>query len=121
MNVVSFGFKYGLPMEADLVFDVRFLPNPFYVEDLRPQTGLDEGVERYIFGFAQTGQYLEKVRDLLAFSLPLYAQEGKTGLTIAVGCTAAITARWRWPTRWRSLVRGRGYAVTENHRDIARG
>lgn len=121
VNVVSFGFKYGLPIEADLVFDVRFLPNPFYVEDLRPQTGLDEGVERYVFGFAQTGQYLEKVRDLLAFSLPLYAQEGKTGLTIAVGCTGGHHRSVAVAHALAEFVRGRGYAVTENHRDIARG
>ena len=97
------------------------MPNPFYIEELRPQTGLDEGVERYVFGFQQTGQYLEKVKDLLAFSLPLYAEEGKTGLTIAVGCTGGHHRSVAVAHAVAEFVRCRGYAVTENHRDIARG
>ena len=87
VQVVSFGFKYGLPMEADLVFDVRFMPNPFYIEELRPRTGLERAVAGYVFSFQQTKEYLVKLQDLLAFSLPLYAEEGKTALVIAVGCT----------------------------------
>ena len=87
VSVTSFGFKYGLPLEADLVFDVRFMPNPFYIEDLRPRTGLDQAVADYVFHFPQTQDYMRRLEDLLAFSLPLYAEEGKTSLTIAVGCT----------------------------------
>ena len=87
VSVTSFGFKYGLPLEADLVFDVRFMPNPFYMEDLRPRTGLDQAVADYVFHFPQTQDYMRRLEDLLAFSLPLYAEEGKTSLTIAVGCT----------------------------------
>ena len=86
-NITSFGFKYGLPLEADLVLDVRFMPNPFYIEELRHQTGLDKPVADYVFGFQQTQDFLRKVEDLLSFTLPLYAEEGKTGLVIAVGCT----------------------------------
>ena len=86
VSVTSFGFKYGLPMEADLVFDVRFMPNPFYIEELRHQTGLDQPVADYVFSFQQTKDYLKRLEDLLALSLPMYAEEGKTRLVIGVGC-----------------------------------
>ena len=79
VSVTSFGFKYGLPLEADLVFDVRFMPNPFYIETLRPQTGLDRDVADYVFGFQQTKDYLKHLEDLLAFSLPLYAEAFDAG------------------------------------------
>lgn len=87
ITVMSFGYKYGIPMEADLVLDARFLPNPFYVEELRPQSGLDRAVSEYVFKFAQTGQFMEQLEKMLDFLLPLYIEEGKLGLTIAVGCT----------------------------------
>ena len=87
VTITSFGFKYGLPMEADLVFDVRCMPNPFYIPELREKTGLDQPVADYVFSFRQTHDFMEKLRDLLTFSLPLYAEEGKTELVIAVGCT----------------------------------
>ena len=87
VNVTSFGFKYGLPMEADLVMDVRFMPNPYYIETLRPKTGLDRDVYEYVFKFQQTKDFMKRLEDLLAFVLPLYAEEGKTSLTLAVGCT----------------------------------
>lgn len=79
VTITSFGFKYGLPMEADLVFDVRCMPNPFYIPELREKTGLDQPVADYVFSFRQTHDFMEKLRDLLTFSLPLYAEEGKTG------------------------------------------
>ena len=87
VSVTSFGFKHGLPMEADLVFDVRFMPNPYYIQELREKTGLDRAVSDYVFSFQQTHDYMAKLRDLLAFTLPLYAEEGKTELVIAIGCT----------------------------------
>lgn len=121
VNVVSFGFKYGLPMEADLVLDVRFMPNPFYIEELRPQTGLDQGVEEYVLSFQQTRDYLTKLEDLLAFSLPLYAEEGKTSLVIAVGCTGGRHRSVAVTHALAEFIRKKGYPVTENHRDIARG
>ena len=85
--VTSFGFKYGLPMDADLVFDVRFMPNPFYIEDLRHKTGLDTPVSEYVFSFPQTGDFVKRLYDLLDFTLPMYAEEGKTNLVIGIGCT----------------------------------
>lgn len=87
VTVMSFGYKHGLPMDADLVFDARFLPNPFYVEDLRPLCGLDRPVFEFVFGYQQTRQFMEKLQDMVDFLLPLYIEEGKLGLTIAIGCT----------------------------------
>ena len=87
VTIVSFGFKYGLPPEADLVFDVRCLPNPFYVQELKQLTGLDEAVRDYIMSFDVTHDFLAKLTDYLDFTLPLYKQEGKSELVIGVGCT----------------------------------
>lgn len=121
VSVTSFGFKYGLPLEADLVFDVRFMPNPFYIEDLRPQTGLDSAVADYVFSFPQTGAFLKKLEDLLAFTLPLYAEEGKTSLSIAVGCTGGHHRSVAVTHALTEYIRGLGYQVSENHRDMSRG
>ena len=87
VTVMSFGYKHGLPMEADLVFDARFLPNPFYVDELRELTCLDLPVKEYIFGYPQSRRFLEMLEEMLDFLLPLYAEEGKLGLTVAIGCT----------------------------------
>lgn len=121
VSVTSFGFKYGLPLEADLVFDVRFMPNPFYIEDLRPQTGLDSAVADYVFSFPQTGAFLKKLEDLLAFTLPLYVEEGKTSLSIAVGCTGGHHRSVAVTHALTEYIRGLGYQVSENHRDMSRG
>ena len=121
VSVVSFGFKYGLPLEADLVFDVRFMPNPFYIEDLRPQTGLDAAVADYVFQFPQTRDYMKKLEELLAFSLPLYAEEGKTSLTVAVGCTGGHHRSVAVTHALAAFVRDQGYQTVENHRDMDRG
>ena len=120
VSVTSFGFKYGLPLEADLVFDVRFMPNPFYIEELRPQTGLDKAVADYVFSFQQTKDYLKRLEDLLAFSLPLYAEEGKTGLVIAVGCTGGHHRSVAVTHALAEFIRKQGYQVTESHRDMSR-
>ncbi len=87
VTVMSFGYKYGLPMEADLVFDARFLPNPYYVDKLRTLNGLDLPVKEFLFACPQTRVFLEKMQELMDFLLPLYAEEGKLGLTVAIGCT----------------------------------
>ncbi|MBR2703640.1 MAG: RNase adapter RapZ, partial [Oscillospiraceae bacterium] len=87
VTVMSFGFKHGIPLEADLVFDARFLPNPFYVEELRMLSGLDRPVAEFVFGYPQTRTFLEKLEELIAFLLPYYMEEGKLNLTIAIGCT----------------------------------
>jgi RNase adapter protein RapZ len=87
VNVMSFGFKHGIPIDADLVFDVRFLPNPHYIEHMRPKTGLDEDVSSYVLKWNETNKFLEKVTDLLSFMLPQYKREGKAQVIIAIGCT----------------------------------
>ncbi|AEH46471.1 RNase adapter RapZ [Parageobacillus thermoglucosidasius] len=87
VNVMSFGFKYGVPIDADLVFDVRFLPNPHYIDHMRPKTGLDEEVSSYVLKWGETQKFLEKLIDLLTFMLPHYKREGKSQLVIAIGCT----------------------------------
>ncbi len=120
VSVTSFGFKYGLPLEADLVFDVRFMPNPFYVEELRRQTGLDGAVSDYVFSFRQTQEYLTRLKDLLAFSLPLYAEEGKTVLVVAVGCTGGHHRSVAVTHALAEFIRSLGYQVSENHRDMSR-
>lgn len=87
INVMSFGFKHGLPIDADLVFDVRFLPNPFYIEHMRPMTGLDQEVSSYVLKWNETQKFIKKWVDLLDFMIPQYRREGKAQLVIAVGCT----------------------------------
>ena len=87
VSVVSFGYKYGLPMDADLVFDARFLPNPFYVDELRSLCGLDLPVAEFVFSYQQTRSFMDKIQDMLDFLLPLYIEEGKLSLTVAIGCT----------------------------------
>lgn len=87
VNVMSFGFKHGIPIDADLVFDVRFLPNPHYIEHMRPKTGLDEEVRNYVLKWNETNKFLEKVTELLSFMLPHYKREGKAQLIVAIGCT----------------------------------
>jgi len=87
VSVTSFGFKHGLPRGSDLVFDVRFLPNPHWVEELRPLTGLDDAVKDHVLGHADTREFLERLNDILTFLVPKYQREGKSYLTIAIGCT----------------------------------
>lgn len=87
VSVMSFGFKYGMPIDADLVFDVRFLPNPYYIKDLKNLSGNDKSVEDYVTSFEVTKKFTEKVTDMLSFLMPYYIQEGKSQLVIAIGCT----------------------------------
>lgn len=87
LNVISFGFKHSMPIDADLVFDVRFLPNPYYLEELRPKTGLDEDVSSYVLKQQDAQTLIEKLTDLFKFMIPRYKEEGKTQLVIAFGCT----------------------------------
>ena len=120
VSLVSFGFKHGLPMEADLVFDVRFMPNPFYIDAMREKTGLDREVRDYVFSFQETEQFMEKLRELLGFVLPLYREEGKTVLVVAVGCTGGRHRSVAVTHALAGYVTSLGYQVTENHRDMMR-
>ena len=120
VNFLSFGYKHGVPLEADLMFDVRFLPNPFYVESLRGLTGRDAPVYDYVMGFPETREYLDRLNELLEFSLPLYRAEGKTMLVVAVGCTGGHHRSVALTHALAEHVRTLGYQVKENHRDMSR-
>lgn len=118
INCMSFGFKYGLPSEADLVFDVRCLPNPFYIEELKPQTGKDKPVEDYVLNFEQAQTLLAKLRDLLEYLVPMYIAEGKSQLMIAIGCTGGKHRSVVFAEKLGLHLSGLGYRVVRNHRDI---
>ena len=120
VTVLSFGFKYGLPLDADLVFDVRFLPNPYYIPALKTQTGLDEPVRNFIFQYQQTKDFLEKTEDLLTFLLPNYVDEGKTDLVIAVGCTGGQHRSACIAKELYDFISRRGYCANLSHRDMNR-
>lgn len=120
VKVVSFGFKYGLPTDADLVFDVRFLPNPNYDPKLRPLTGQDEQVKQFVLNQPETQEFLKRMKELLEFSLPLYRREGKTYLTIAIGCTGGRHRSAALAEVVAEIVAKQGFNCSVSHRDIAR-
>lgn len=120
VQVMSFGFKYGLPLEADLVVDVRFLPNPFYVPELRKKTGLDREVQDFLNQHEETAEFLSLYQKNLNFLLPLYAEEGKSVLVIGVGCTGGQHRSVAMCHAIAAMVRELGYPVTEYHRDAAK-
>lgn len=118
VTVSSFGFKYGVPTDADLVMDVRFLPNPFYVARLRHRTGLERQVKTFVLDRPETKAFLEKWLDLLDLLLPDYVTEGKTHLHIAMGCTGGMHRSVVLAERVAEHLRSRGYSVNVTHRDI---
>ena len=120
VRVLSFGFKHGIPAEADLVFDVRFLPNPFYVAELRPLTGLDGRVRDYALSAPQSQEFLKKLTDFVVYLLPRYVEEGKASLTVAVGCTGGHHRSVAVAHALAETVRGLNYPVSESHRDMGR-
>ena len=120
VSVMSFGFKHGLPLDADLVFDVRFLPNPHYIPELRPKTGLDSDVRDFVFSYQQTKDFLTKVEELLAVCLPSYVDEGKTNLVIAIGCTGGKHRSVAVAKELGDFIAKRGYVTDVSHRDMAR-
>lgn len=120
VRVTSFGFKHGLPMEADLVFDVRFLPNPYYVLELRARTGLDDDVRNYVFSGSQAQEFLDRMKEFVGWLLPCYEEEGKTALVIAIGCTGGHHRSVAMTHALAEVLRGKGYLVSESHRDLGR-
>ena len=120
VNVISFGFKYGIPLEADLIFDVRFLPNPYYIAELREQTGLDESVYNFVFGYQETREFMTHLENLMGFLLPRYVEEGKTMLVIGVGCTGGQHRSVAVTRALAEFVKQKGYSAGENHRDMTR-
>jgi UPF0042 nucleotide-binding protein len=119
ITVLSFGFKYGIPVDADLVFDVRFLPNPYYVEELRPLTGLDAPIQEYIMDSSPYKEFMDKLKDMICFLIPNYISEGKTQLVIAIGCTGgkhrSVTVA---QALYERLENQENYGLRIEHRDI---
>lgn len=119
ITILSFGFKYGIPSDSDLVFDVRFLPNPYYIEEMRPQTGNDKEVRDFVMQNRKTGEFLQKLEDMVRFLIPNYITEGKHQLVIAIGCTGgkhrSVTLA---NALYESLKKEENYGIKIEHRDI---
>jgi RNase adapter protein RapZ len=120
VSCLSFGFKNGVPLDADMVFDVRFLPNPHFVPEFRKKTGLDKKVADYVRGFPQTGEFLDRVTDLMLYLLPHYVKEGKSYLTIAFGCTGGQHRSVMMAEEMSIRLAKAGYQVKALHRDIVK-
>ena len=118
--IVSFGYKFGVPTDADMVLDARFLANPFFVEDLRPLTGRDQAVADYVLANDEARQFLDRAAGLLGFALPLYRREGKSYFTIAVGCTGGRHRSVALVEHLARVLGDRGYRVQMQHRDVQR-
>jgi UPF0042 nucleotide-binding protein len=118
VSVVSFGYRYGIPQDADLVFDVRFLPNPHFVPRLRPHSGKDKDVARYIYSFPQTGQFVKRIEGLLKYLMPHYVREGKSYLTVALGCTGGRHRSVALAERIRRDLQKMGVPAKVVHRDM---
>jgi UPF0042 nucleotide-binding protein len=120
LALVSFGYRYGLPVDADLVFDARCLPNPHFVENLRPLTGLAQAVRDYVLGDAESRAFLDRIQGFLAFALPLYVREGKAYLTIAIGCTGGRHRSVVLAEELAARMRETGHDASVRHRDVER-
>ncbi|MCH5342280.1 MAG: RNase adapter RapZ [Acetatifactor sp.] len=120
VTVMSFGFKHGIPVDADLVFDVRFLPNPFYIDQLKKKTGNDKEVQDYVLSFPEAGIFMEKLVDMIQFLIPSYVKEGKHSLVVAVGCTGGRHRSVTLAGELYKRMKDRGtYGIKLYHRDIA--
>ena len=119
VTIMSFGFKYGIPADADLVFDVRFLPNPYYVEELRPKTGNDREIQQFVMRHPQAHVFLNKLEDMIRFLIPNYISEGKNRLVIAIGCTGGKHRSVTLANElYQRLSQDDGYGLKIEHRDI---
>ena len=119
ISIMSFGFKHGIPADADLVFDVRFLPNPFYIDELKYMTGNDKGVQEYVMGFPEAGQFMDMLEDMLRFLIPNYIKEGKYQLVVAIGCTGGKHRSVTLSNELYRRMKDKGnYGLTISHRDV---
>ena len=116
--ILSFGFRYGIPVDSDLVFDVRFLPNPFYVTELKTKTGMDAEVRKFVMDSELAGQFLDKLEDMLTFLIPHYISEGKNQLVISIGCTGGKHRSVTLTNEIAERMVGLGYGIKTEHRDI---
>ncbi len=122
VTVMSFGFKNGIPSDADLVFDVRFLPNPFYIDELKHLTGNDQAVQDYVMSFAEAEEFLEKLTDMLLFLIPNYVKEGKYQLVVGIGCTGGKHRSVTLANELYKKLKNKGnYGLTIQHRDVKSG
>lgn len=121
VNVMSFGFKYGMPLDSDLVFDVRCFPNPFYIDALKEHTGNELCVQEYVMSFKESQEFLTKLYDMITFLLPLYSEEGKRSLTIAIGCTGGKHRSVTMANKLAEKLKMTKYNVLINHRDVTKG
>lgn len=122
VNIVSFGFKNGIPQDADLIFDVRFLPNPFYIEELKEKTGNDVEVQEYVKGFKETTEFMDKLTDMVRFLIPNYVKEGKHQLVIGIGCTGGQHRSVTLANElYRQLLDKGSYGLKITHRDVKKG
>jgi len=117
ISVVSFGFKHGILLDADLIFDVRFLPNPYYIEKLKKSSGLNTDIKEYVFGFEEANEFLDKLVDMLEFLIPKYSKEGKTNLVIGIGCTGGKHRSVAIAQALTTRLEGNGEKVYVSHRD----
>lgn len=115
VTIYSFGYKAGIPIDSDLVFDVRFMPNPYYIDELKNLTGLDEAVQNFVFGYNQSVEFMELLQNMLSFLLPLYVAEGKTSLVIAIGCTGGQHRSVAVAERLKGFIEQKGYTVRVRH------
>jgi UPF0042 nucleotide-binding protein len=120
IRVVSFGYKYGLPLDADLVFDVRFLPNPHYVEELRPHTGAEDEVRDYVMKWPVTKEYIKRLTQFVDYLAPHFIKEGKTQLVIGVGCTGGRHRSVALANALGEFLVAKGYAAMVEHRDMSK-
>ena len=122
VTVLSFGFKYGIPADADLVFDVRFLPNPFYIDELKHKTGNEKEVQDYVMSFPEAHTFIEKLADLVGFLIPNYVKEGKYQLVIGIGCTGGKHRSVTLANRLYEHMKNKGeYGIKIAHRDVGQG
>jgi len=120
INLMSFGFRYGLPAEADIVLDVRFLPNPYFIEELKHLNGENEKIQEYVMGWEESQTFLRKILDMMEFLIPLYEKEGKSNLNVALGCTGGKHRSVVMAARLARYFAGENYLVNVAHRDIHR-
>lgn len=118
VNIVSFGFKNGIPADVDLLFDVRFLPNPFYIDELKPKTGNDKEVRDYVMSFPEAEEFLQKLTDMISFLIPNYIKEGKNQLIVGIGCTGGKHRSVTLANKLYEQLKDQGnYGLTVSHRD----
>lgn len=120
ITVMAFGFKYGMPLDADLVFDVRCFPNPFYIEELKYKTGNDKAVQDYVMSFPTAVSFMDKLNDMIEFLIPLYEEEGKVSLTIAIGCTGGKHRSVTMTNKLAEHLKELNYTVNVTYRDMGR-